>query len=55
MSRELCSFNTYLSGKLYCDYYDFGFYECREVPQCPGGLDEEESEEYFEEDFEDEE
>ena len=42
MSRDLCSFNTYMVGKLYCDYFDFGCFECCDLTRCPAGLDEDE-------------
>ena len=43
--------NTIMDGVVYCDYYDFCFFECYDVGKCPDGLDDDE--EYDDEDCED--
>ena len=51
MGRENCLMNTIMDGVVYCDYYDFCFFECYDVGKCPDGLDDDE--EYDDEDCED--
>jgi len=49
MGREKCQMCTSITGKIYCDYYDFMYNECREVADCLEGLDNEQyDDEYIE-------
>lgn len=46
MNRDYCTMYSWLMGKKYCDFYDFGVFECHQVAECPEGLDEEPEDEY---------
>lgn len=50
MDRDNCGNSHYLGGEVFCGYYDFGYYRCSEVVECPEGLDEDCCEDCFEED-----
>lgn len=44
MDRSSCMMCTHQGGETFCDYYDYGYMKCVEVPfgKCPDGLDDEE-------------
>lgn len=49
MIRENCDMCTYINGECFCDFYDFGFAKCVDIPigHCPNGLDDDDDEDDY--------